>query len=53
MVGTKQTGEDKNSIENGEAEELICTTHGCELNGRNAGGKWGGTGPRGIKGRNK
>ena len=33
-------GEVKNSIGNGEAKELICTTHGHELGGRqgNAGG---------------
>ena len=31
MVGTKQTGGVKNSIGNGEAKELICTTHGHEL----------------------
>ena len=35
----------KNSIENGEAKELICTTHGHELRGgKNAGG-------RGVQGR--
>ena len=34
-------GEGKNSIGNGEAKELICTTHGHELKGRNAGGKGG------------
>ena len=32
-------GEGKNSTGNGEAKELICTTHGHELKGRNAGGK--------------
>ena len=34
-------GEVKNSIGNGEAKELICTTHGHELSGRgwNAGGR--------------
>ena len=31
-------GEVKNSIGNGEAKELICTTHGHELRGRDAGG---------------
>ena len=42
-------GEIKNSIGNGEAEELICTTHGRELRG----GCWraGVTGRRGTKGR--
>ena len=34
---------------NGEAKELICTTHGNELSGGNAYGKWG-AGQRGIKG---
>ena len=33
-------GEIKNSIGNGEAKELICTTHGYELRWWNAGG-WG------------
>ena len=33
MVGTKQ-GEVKNSIRNGEAKELIHTTHRYELRGR-------------------
>ena len=37
MVGTKQ-GDVKNSIENGEAKELICMTHGHELRGATAGG---------------
>ena len=36
-------GEVKNSIGNGEAEELICMTHGHEVSGGNAGGR-GGTG---------
>ena len=37
-------GEIKNSIGNGEAKELICTTHGHEL-------RWeGSSGQRGIKG---
>ena len=43
-------GEGKNSIGNGEAKELICTTHGHKLRGENAGGR-GGTRRRGIKGR--
>ena len=30
-MGTTQTGDVKNSIENGEAKELICMTHGHEL----------------------
>ena len=34
---------------NVEAKELICTTHGHELNGGNAGGR-GCVGGRGIKG---
>ena len=45
-------GEIKNSIGNGEAKKLICTTHGHELRGVNAGGK-GGAGYRGMKGRKK
>ena len=35
---------------NGEAKELIYTTHGHELSGENAGGR-GCAGQRGIKGR--
>ena len=37
-------GEVMNSIGNGEAKELICTTHGHELRagGRRAWGCWGG-----------
>ena len=34
-------GEGKNSIGNGEAKELICTTHGHELRRGNAGGRGG------------
>ena len=49
MVGKDRQGKVKNSIGNVEAKELICTTHGHELKGRNAGGRvcvrW-----RGIKG---
>ena len=41
----------KNSIGNGEAKELVCTTHGHELRGRMLIG--GGAGRRGIKGRKK
>ena len=41
----------RNSIGNGEAIELIFTTHGHELRERNI--DWGGAGQRGIKGRNK
>ena len=37
---------------NGEAKELICTTHGHELRWGNDGGR-GATGGRGIKGRKK
>ena len=37
---------------NGEAKEPICTTHGHELRGVNAGGR-GVAGQRGIKGRKK
>ena len=43
-------GEVKNSMGNGEAKELICTTHGQELRLGNAGGS-GGAGWRRIKGR--
>ena len=45
-------GEVKNNIGNGEAKELICTTHGCELRQGNAGGKEG-SGQREIKMREK
>ena len=38
------------SMGNGEAKELICTTHGHELREGNAGGR-GGAGWRGIKGK--
>ena len=42
----------KNSIGNGEAKELIYTTHGLELRGGEC--FWGcGAGQRGIKGRKK
>ena len=34
-------GEVKNSIGNGEAKELKCTTHGYELRWRSAGGRGG------------
>ena len=46
-------GEVKNSIGNGEAKELKCTTHRYELRGRNASGAGGVTEQRGIKGRKK
>ena len=39
MVDTKKTSEVKNRIGNGEAKELICTTHGHELREGNAGGR--------------
>ena len=42
----------KNSIGNGEAKELICTTHGHELSS-GEGGEKGSAGWRGIKGRKK
>ena len=38
---------------NGEAKELICTTHGYELRWRNAGGKGGGYRAEGNKGEKK
>ena len=41
-------GEVKNSIGNGEAKELLSTTHGHELRWGNA-GRRGGVGRRGIK----
>ena len=43
-------GEGKNSLENGEAKELICMTHGHELRGggEDAGGR-GSTRQKGIK----
>ena len=41
MVGTKQTGEVKNSVGSGEAKEFICTTHGHELRWGNSGGRVG------------
>ena len=42
-------GELKNGIGNRELKELICTTHGHELRGGNAGGLRG-AGQRGDKG---
>ena len=42
-----------NSIGNGEAEELICTTHGHDLRGRGYAGGWEGTGWRVNKGEKK
>ena len=38
---TDPEGKGKNSTGNGEAEELICTTHGHELRWGNAGGREG------------
>ena len=46
----KIDGEVKNSVGNGEAKELICTTHGYELRGGGCWWEWG-AGWRGIKGR--
>ena len=43
-------GQFKNSIGNGEAKELMCTTHGHELRRGSVGGKVG-TGQREIRGR--
>ena len=40
----------KNSIGNGEAKELMCTTHGHELRGRIAGGN-GAMGQKGANGK--
>ena len=45
-------GEVKNSIGNGEAKELTCTTHGHELRWGNPGGSAGAR-QKGIKGRKK
>ena len=45
-------GEVKNSIENGEAKKLTCTTHRHELRWENASGR-SVTGQRGIKERKK
>ena len=42
-------GKVKNSIENREAKELICRTHGREIRGWSAGGN-GSTEQRGAKG---
>ena len=42
-------GEVKNSMGNGEAQELTCMTPGHVLRGGNAGGR-GSAGQRGIKG---
>ena len=42
-------GRGQNGIENREAEELICTSHGYELSRGNAGGLWD-AGQRGDKG---
>ena len=44
-------GEVKNSMGNGEAKELTCTTHGYELRWRNAGGRGGRYRAEGNKGR--
>ena len=45
-------GEVKNSIGNGEAKKLICTTHGHELRWGDVNGN-GGAGKREINGRKK
>ena len=54
MIGTKYIvqGKVKNSMGNGEAKELICTTHGHEVRWGNVGGRQG-TEWRGIKGKKK
>ena len=41
-------GEVKNSIGNGEARGLLCTTNGHDPSGSKRGG-WGGAGQRGIQ----
>ena len=40
MADTKQIGEVRNSMGNGEARELICTTNGHELRGECWWGQW-------------
>ena len=50
MVGKNGWGEVKNGIGNREVKEFICTNHGHELSGGNAGGL-GDAGLGGIKGR--
>ena len=53
MVGTNRQEEVKNSIGNGEAKELVCTTNGHELRrGGNVGGN-GIPGRRAMKGTEK
>ena len=52
MEVLNRQGEVKNSVGNGEAKELVCTTHGHELRQGNAGGRRG-TGQRGIRGEKK
>ena len=41
MVGTKQTGDVKDSMGNGEAKELVCVTQGHELRSGNVEGSAG------------
>ena len=38
MVDTNRPGKVRNSMRNGKAKELLCTTHGHELRWGNAGG---------------
>ena len=52
MAATNRQGEVKNSMGNGEAKELTCTTHGHELRWGNAGGN-GGYRAEGNKGEKK
>ena len=39
IIDRYKIGDIKNSIGNGEVKEFICTTHGHELKGGNAGGR--------------
>ena len=41
LVGTKYTGDAKNSIENGVAKELTCMTHGHEQRRGHHQREWG------------
>ena len=39
IIGRYKIDRRRNSMGNGEAKELICTTHGCDLRWGNAGGR--------------
>ena len=53
MEVKNRQGDVNNSIENGEAKELTCTTHGHELRGGGAMLVGGGCGTEGNKGEKK